>query len=224
MKKKGFLLQCLLISTIMFVVFSHAHAAIPVPQGPQYFSYSPRTVPIESEDPSDAIPIGLGSVAKGGALLSIEIRIGSFAEQVDIYFAVYAPTIHPEILFLWPDGSGNPLSAGIVPTWDNTLGDIEYTIESIKTTDLLDGTYTLYIAVVPADVVTLDNSYIWETKFTICPEEMFEMTYGGTDDDTSGSVQPTSDCGYIIAGGTSSYGAGSGDVYLIKTDSGGDIN
>jgi len=46
----------------------------------------------------------------------------------------------------------------------------------------------------------------------------WQNTFGGSDGDAAGSVQQTSDGGYIIAAGTASFGAGRGDVYLIKTD------
>jgi hypothetical protein len=50
----------------------------------------------------------------------------------------------------------------------------------------------------------------------------FQRTYGGSGDDRGWSVQQTSDGGYILAGFTSSYGAGLYDIYLIRTDARGD--
>jgi len=51
---------------------------------------------------------------------------------------------------------------------------------------------------------------------------LWTRTYGGPHDDEAFSVQQTSDNGYIIAGSTSSYGAGNNDFYLVKTNSLGD--
>jgi len=53
-------------------------------------------------------------------------------------------------------------------------------------------------------------------------DTLWTRTYGGGNWDFGKSVQQTSDGGYIVAGYTDSYGAGVGDVYLIKTNSLGD--
>ena len=53
------------------------------------------------------------------------------------------------------------------------------------------------------------------------PPLVWEKTFGGSNDDQAYSVQQTSDGGYIIAGDTSSFGAVSSDVYVVKTDSAG---
>ena len=50
----------------------------------------------------------------------------------------------------------------------------------------------------------------------------FQKTLGGTGDEYANDIQLTSDSGYIIAGYTSSYGAGSDDVYLVKLNGNGD--
>jgi hypothetical protein len=53
------------------------------------------------------------------------------------------------------------------------------------------------------------------------PEEAWSRTFGGSNNDTALSVQQTVDGGYIVAGGTKSYGAGEEDLWLIKTDADG---
>lgn len=49
----------------------------------------------------------------------------------------------------------------------------------------------------------------------VAPAEQWNKTFGGTFDDSANSVQNTSDGGYIIAGTTSSYGAGGSDGSFV---------
>jgi hypothetical protein len=51
----------------------------------------------------------------------------------------------------------------------------------------------------------------------------FEKAYGGADDDVGSCVIQTSDNGYLVTGSTMSFGLASQDVYLVKTDSMGNV-
>ena len=66
-------------------------------------------------------------------------------------------------------------------------------------------------------LILLSASFYSEGQIT------FQKTYGGTSYEEGHSVQQTTDGGYIVAGLTGSFGAGQIDVYLIKTDSIGDL-
>jgi uncharacterized delta-60 repeat protein len=54
------------------------------------------------------------------------------------------------------------------------------------------------------------------------PHTLWTRTYGASDYDVAYSVQQTADGGYILAGWTASFGAGSNDFYVVKTDGQGD--
>jgi hypothetical protein len=64
------------------------------------------------------------------------------------------------------------------------------------------------------------NVYLIKTD--IQGDTLWTKNYGGNQIDRGRSVQQTSDKGYIIAGITESFGAGTYDVYIIKTDTLGD--
>ncbi|UCG31058.1 MAG: hypothetical protein JSV53_04060 [candidate division WOR-3 bacterium] len=60
---------------------------------------------------------------------------------------------------------------------------------------------------------------VWLLKTDSLGDTLWTKTYGGSDPDEGCAIEQTHDGGYIIAGHTSSFGAGQYDVYLIKTDS-----
>jgi len=52
---------------------------------------------------------------------------------------------------------------------------------------------------------------------------LWSKTYGGALDDILRHAQQTSDGGFLLAGLTESFGAGSTDIYVVKTDSAGNL-
>jgi hypothetical protein len=64
---------------------------------------------------------------------------------------------------------------------------------------------------------------VYAIKLDANGSKEWEKTFGGSDDDWANSIQQTKDGGYIVAGGTYSFGAGGLDVYVIKLDASGDM-
>jgi len=63
---------------------------------------------------------------------------------------------------------------------------------------------------------------VWLIKTNAAGDTLWCRTYGGASADYGASIVQTSDGGYVIAGYTSSFGAGAGEVWLIRTDAHGD--
>ncbi|MCP4631383.1 MAG: T9SS type A sorting domain-containing protein, partial [candidate division Zixibacteria bacterium] len=105
------------------------------------------------------------------------------------------------------DSSGDTL-------WTRTYGGAAYDYaESVQqTTDggyIMTG-YTSSFGAGGADCYLIKTDSSGDTLWT--------RTYGGAIYDMAYSVQQTTDGGYIVAGGTNSFGPGSADFYLVKVE------
>jgi len=116
-----------------------------------------------------------------------------------------------DIFLIKTDASGNVQWA---KTYGGTYYDNAYSVQQTS-----DGGYIVAGYTYPS----LGYPDIFLMKTDANGNIQWAKTYGGTDDDAAYSVQQTSDGGYILAGGTDSFGAGSGDLFLINTDASGNI-
>jgi predicted secreted protein len=136
----------------------------------------------------------------------------SVVETSDGGFALSGYTISfgaggGDVWLVKTDSAGNLL-------WSQTYGGTNWdTGYSVVTTS--DGGY---IIAGSTNSYGAGGSDFWLIKTDSTGVEQWSQTYGGTSMDESHSVIATSDGGYAIAGSTRSYGAGSTDVYLVKTD------
>ncbi len=104
-------------------------------------------------------------------------------------------------------------------TWTKTVGgtDWEWGNSVAPTTD---GGY-----IVTGLTTSFGAGYydLFLVKFNSSGDLIWAKTVGGTDSDWGNSVAPTSDGGYIVTGGTQSFGTGWGDLFLGKFSSSGEI-
>jgi predicted secreted protein len=98
-----------------------------------------------------------------------------------------------------------------VMVWNQTYeGEAAYAHELVETSD---GGYAL-----TGTLRTAENFDFWLVKTDAYGNMMWSQTYGGPNIDQALAMVQTSDGGYALAGYTESFGSGSYDCWLIKTD------
>jgi len=105
--------------------------------------------------------------------------------------------------------------------WTKTIGENTWWDEtpySIQATT--DGGFIIAGSNMAPDTSSTD---FWLLKLDQNGEINWSKTYGGNNDELGIHVQETADGGFIIVGSTRSFGAGARDLYLIKTDSNGNL-
>ena len=100
--------------------------------------------------------------------------------------------------------------------WNTTFGgvfnDVGHSVQQTKDGGYIIAGYTWSMS---------DDCDAYLIKANPEGKEQWSKIFGGSSDDRVYSVQQTEDGGYIIAGSTMSFGEGENDVFVIKTDSGG---
>ncbi|NQV15823.1 T9SS type A sorting domain-containing protein [bacterium] len=76
-----------------------------------------------------------------------------------------------------------------------------------------------YIVVGGTNSFGIGGDDVWLIKTNSQGQEEWNQTFGGSEWETGFSVKENIDRGFIIAGGTTTFGAGDRDVWLVKTDS-----
>lgn len=102
-----------------------------------------------------------------------------------------------------------------VEEWNHAFGAGNYNDSAFSVQQTIDGGY---IVGGRTNSFGAGNSDFWLLKTDEDGVEEWSQTFGGTGYEEAYYTQQTTDGGYIIAGNTSSFGAGSDDIWLVKTD------
>ena len=158
------------------------------------------------------IPAGWNRTYKGPSWGRSLVQTGDGGYAIAGYKWVVEPVNVADFWLVKTDAAGNM-------QWNKTYGGTNSDV-ACSVVQTLDGGYA---------IAGRTSSYgaglsdFWLVKTNAIGNLQWNKTYGGTHLDLAYSMIQTLDGGYAIAGETSSYGAGSDDFWLVKTDSSGNV-
>jgi hypothetical protein len=180
---------------------------------------------------------GTGSLTKlelqfNQASGSGNVRLGVYADNNGVPGNILLDAGQIEAASGWVSISGLNLSITA-----NAYYWLAYNIQSGNTVEYQDGqianthvwgsaSYGTLPSIFPTISYSGPNWYVMRATVSLSsptpiPAKQWDKTFGGAGDDSSYSIIQASDGGFVIAGSTTSYGAGGTDAWLIKTDSNG---
>ena len=150
-----------------FVTNPYRNWAVPISQ--HFSNVSVTADPILNIDPDQAIPIGIGPIAKGGSNLRLRVATAPLSGAADIYLGVSMPDIAPEhIYLLQPDLTFRSHLLGVVPWIENITRPVDENLfGEIPTSQLSPGTYYVYLAITPSGQGLTGGYYLWAMTFEI---------------------------------------------------------
>ena len=145
---------------------------------------------------------------------------GSYPTPVELYPITYE---NNSFHISWSQNNDNDFS--LYTLYESTSEDMsgetliyetDVRTDTIYVVTGISGGETRYYRVISKDIYGLQSVSNIEDGDSY---NKFVKTFGGSSNDRGYSVEQTTDGGYIVSGYTNSFGNGSSDVWLIKTDS-----
>ncbi len=165
----------LLAALSLFCVVAAEAQIAPLPASQENIYYEPAQYPTPSLQAAYAKPIGVGSVAGTGDNVALQVALPQFSGPVDVYCAIHAPFLNPELFLIKSDLSLVPLSSGLAKWRDNVTAPIEESLYgSIPVKSFPPGTYYLYLLITPHD--DFSRYAFYTTSFVIPPSQMAPPT------------------------------------------------
>jgi len=104
-----------------------------------------------------------------------------------------------------------------IEQWSSTVGGLNseygHAIQELEEGGFVTAGVTSSLGSGKQDVLLVQTDYQGDV--------LWQKTYGGRENDWSGSIQLTIDGGFVVVGDTHSYSSGGYDLWLIKTDENG---